>query len=69
MAIPMHQEGHTGSFALPCTVYGLYNALTGTLIFETVYCDGRNFDMLEIASDELEKFQALLKEVAMDSEF
>jgi hypothetical protein len=66
MEVPITAYGHTGSQVLPCTVYALYNEATGTVIMETVWCDGRNYDMLELDKYELEKFYALLREVVVE---
>jgi hypothetical protein len=64
-----YMSGNTFPVSRPCTVYGLYNEKTGTLIFESAWCDGRNYDFLEIQSDDMQKFYDELAEAIAERLF
>lgn len=62
MHIPYWQSGHTDHHSMPCTAYAIYNATTGTLILEEVWCSGRSYGPSELIPEEYEKYMALLVE-------
>lgn len=67
---PSRKQGHTYELPLPCTIYGLYKAKTGTLILEHVWCDGENYSPAELTPDEYERFMYKLKqELLFESDF
>lgn len=70
LARPSFNSGHTYELPLPCTVHGLYNARTGTIILEHVWCDGNSYSLAELSADERERFYDKLRlEVLFESEF
>lgn len=54
---------------MPCIVYGLYFEATGTIILESIYCDGQMFVPAEVDESEREKFIDELKHAAMFGDF
>lgn len=56
MSRSSYLSGHVQSVSRPCTIHGLYNERTGTLIFESVWCDGENFYAGSFDVDELNKY-------------
>lgn len=66
MQLPIPISGHTDYQALPCTVHALYDQTTGSIILETVRCDGRDYDLLQVQPADLRKFYALLAQEAAE---
>ena len=57
---PSFLSGHTRDVQRPCKVYGLYCEKTGTIILESVWCDGELYSRNQIDADEAYTFHELL---------
>lgn len=57
---PSFLSGHVHEVQRPCKIYGLYREKTGTIILESVWCDGELYSRNQIDSDEAAKFHEML---------
>ncbi len=63
-------SGHIFEVPYPCTVHGLFLEATGTVIFESVWCDGISYEARELPAEEVQKFVDELRRAALiDPEF
>lgn len=69
MYLPFNEFGHVFYRPVPCVVVGKYNEVTGTIILETVICEGRHYDMLEISNEDWQKFHEEMRESVLTLEF
>lgn len=63
MSVPMYKHsGHTQNQTLPCTIYGLYNPKTGTVLVVEVWADDHMvMGPSQLASHEVEQFRHALE--------
>ena len=62
MGKPSYLSGHTQEIQRPCTIYALYSEKSGTILLESIWCDGVTYPTASFADDELNKFYNEVKE-------
>lgn len=67
--LPINQSGHVFYAPRPCIVIGLYVESTGSIILETVLCDGEHYDTLQLSKDDFEKCYDALQEAVLALQF
>lgn len=63
MYLPYPVSGHVGGTSYPCVVTALWRERTGTVLIQTIMCNGRAYDILEVSKDDLRKFYDQIYEV------
>lgn len=70
MLVPPHLQLHpTHDRPQHCTLFAVWQQKTGTLILQTVLCNGRHYDLLEISKEDLQKFYDELRYEITQLEF
>ena len=62
-------NGHVFEVPMPCTAHGVWLEATGTVMLESVWCDGNNYSVQELSAEELKKFNDELREAVIVSDF
>lgn len=68
MAKPSYLSGHTHTINRPCTVYGVYNDKTGTVLLEYVWCDGTHYDGHQLHNEDYVRLMLELRQHILDME-
>lgn len=69
ICLPFKHEGHVFYAPRYCTVLGLYNETTGTIIFDSVLCDGVHYESGELPTDEIEMCYEVLTDAVLALDF
>ena len=68
IAKPSYLSGHTHTISRPCTVYGVWNARTGTILLEYVWCDGNHYSSKDLDRDDCLRLLEQLRQAILDAE-
>lgn len=67
--LPISESGHIFYCPRPCVLTGVYSETTGTILLESIICDGTHFEPNEIDPVDLRKFQDELRAAVMSLDF
>lgn len=66
---PNYLHGRSFNMPMPCVVQGIWLPNTGTLLLESVLCDGRTYSVPELNDEEVKKFTDELQQAVISGDF